>query len=196
MGRYYWQKKATVEESLDVSVHDLKKRGMFAGHTSAVFSWVSSRSKTESSVVVDVDMADEPYARFTYSIMDQNGERIDYCDRVRLTTTLCNYGGQRYWFLCPICCRRVGSLYVAPGDVHFGCRLCNNLTYRSRNRSPMERFGHIGRQAKRLRGQIKRWTYRSRPTRRVQRLRALERNEGVLLGYAFGRLERLRRRSS
>ena len=56
---------------------------------------------------------------------------------VDLETTPCNFGGQRWWFLCPLtrngrpCRRRCGKLYSPPGNLYFGCRRCNDLTYRS-----------------------------------------------------------------
>ncbi|MCA9947859.1 MAG: hypothetical protein KC449_30465, partial [Anaerolineales bacterium] len=53
----------------------------------------------------------------------------------------CNFGGHRYWFICPLtangryCGRRVGKLYLAPGSRYFACRHCQNLTYRSSQES-------------------------------------------------------------
>ena len=52
-------------------------------------------------------------------------------DTVNLTTTPCNYGGRRVWFLCPGCGRRVAVLF-APGK-YFRCRHCWRITYESRN---------------------------------------------------------------
>jgi len=60
---------------------------------------------------------------------------VDY--RVELATTPCNFGGVRYWFICPLvvngraCQRRVAKLYLPPGGRYFGCRHCYNLTYES-----------------------------------------------------------------
>lgn len=52
--------------------------------------------------------------------------------RVQLTITNCNYGGVRYWFICPLeCKKRIGVLYLHNNE--FGCRQCHNLTYRSKN---------------------------------------------------------------
>jgi hypothetical protein len=55
--------------------------------------------------------------------LDINGIKIG------LTTSKCNYGGCRYWFICPSCKRRVGVLYRKPLNKLFLCRKCNNLTY-------------------------------------------------------------------
>ncbi|MFT8600103.1 MAG: hypothetical protein ABF709_07910 [Leuconostoc pseudomesenteroides] len=47
--------------------------------------------------------------------------------KVKLTTTSPNYGGVRYWFVCPICDKRKGTLY----DVRsvMACRSCAKLYY-------------------------------------------------------------------
>jgi len=51
--------------------------------------------------------------------------------RVITTHTVLNYGGKRYWFICPGCKRRVGVLYKPEcGDI-FKCRDCYNLIYQS-----------------------------------------------------------------
>ena len=136
-------------------------------------------------------MTSEPYARFTYSISDRGGNSTPYDLEVSLVTTPCNFGGVRYWFACPVCSQRVGGLYLPPGDIYFCCRGCHNLTYRSRNRCPIESGGHTSRQIKKLRPQIKRWTWQGRPTRKVRRLRALERRAGVLGEYYMRQLEKI-----
>ncbi len=167
-----------------------------AGHTATVITWVMKNTGKESRITLEVNMTSEPYARFTYSISDREGNSTPYDLEVSLVTTPCNFGGIRYWFACPVCSRRVGGLYLVLGDAYFVCRGCNNLTYRSRNRCRIESFGHTSRQIDKLRSQIKRWTWRGRPTRKVRRLRTLERKEGVLGGYAMKQLERIRPRIS
>lgn len=59
-------------------------------------------------------------------------------DKINLTTTPCNYGGCRVWFICPECGRRVACLY-APGK-YFRCRHCWRITYESRNESFLSRL--------------------------------------------------------
>ena len=69
----------------------------------------------------------------------------EHTQRIFLTFTRCNYGGRRNWFLCPLCERRVGKVYL-PCTMHyagdervsmFACRYCYNLTYLQRqDRSP------------------------------------------------------------
>ncbi len=51
--------------------------------------------------------------------------------------TATQFGGQRWWFTCPItingvaCNHRVGKLYLPPYAKYFGCRHCHRLSYRS-----------------------------------------------------------------
>ncbi len=51
------------------------------------------------------------------------------CQVVGLARTPCHFGGQRSWFLCPCCYRRVGVLYL--GQSGFLCRHCYALPYAS-----------------------------------------------------------------
>ncbi len=191
MGRWYYNKKATVEASCDLTVFQLKKKGMLKdGHSDTTVTWVTQNTGKESRIALEVNMISRPYARFKYLLTDREGNSTPYDFEVGLITTPCNYGGVRYWFACPVCGRRVGGLYLAPGDRNFVCRRCNNLSYRSRNRSRIESFGHNSRQIDKLRSEIKRWTWRGRPTRKVRKLHALERKMGVLGGQAMTRLER------
>jgi hypothetical protein len=55
----------------------------------------------------------------------------EVADMVTLTATRPQFGGVRYWFRCPgpSCGRRVGVLYLPPGETHFLCRHCHGLTY-------------------------------------------------------------------
>jgi hypothetical protein len=196
MGRYYYNRKATVEESCDLKISRLRELGMLTGCQSKTITWTSSMTGEQTTVLVTVDVTGKPYARLTYSLTDRNGN-VTPCDsKFDLVTTPCNLGGVRYWFACPWCGRRVGGLYLAPGGRNFGCRHCNNLTYRSRNREAVEAWGHTSRQIEKLYGEIKRWTWRGRPTRKVRRLRALEQKMGILSPQISSRLERLRARIS
>ena len=62
---------------------------------------------------------------------------------IQLVSTEPNYGGVRWWFLCPKCDRRVSRLYLPTrGCFRFFCRLCYDLTYESAkcSRKKSERF--------------------------------------------------------
>jgi len=189
MGRYYWDEKDTVGESTELSIYKLKEFGLLVGICSATITWTSSFSGHQSSVGIYVNVIDKPiHIKLNYKVTDRgSGEKTDYDYKVQLTTTPCNFGGIRYWFICPLSRnsvyygRRVGTLDLAPGGNYFGCRHCYNLSYESRNEPRLARFGGIGcpikteRQYEDLYKQIKRWTYKGKSTRKTQKLQALER---------------------
>jgi len=196
MGRWYYNKKATVEASCDLTIFQLKKGGMLeGGRTATTVTWVMKNTGKESHISLEVNITNEPYARLKYSLTDREGNSTPYDLEVSLMTTPCYFGGVRYWFACPACGGRVGGLYLAPGERHFMCRHCNNLSYNSRNESnPFGIMGVTDRKIKKLRREIKRCTWRGRPTRKVRRLRALEWKLYILGGQTMARFERFKAR--
>lgn len=50
---------------------------------------------------------------------------------VQLHRTEPQFGGVRWWFLCPDCQRRVLYLCLPQNAHHFSCRSCHNLSYES-----------------------------------------------------------------
>jgi hypothetical protein len=190
MGRYYWDKKDTVEDCRSVSISFLKKHDYLSENScrSGRISWKNCYGEETSSIGVVVSTFEgEKYVRFYYTVTNRSsGEKTDYDYKVQLTTTPCNFGGFRYWFVCPLskngiyCGRRVGVLYLSPGGSYFGCRHCYSLSYESRNEPRLGRFGGIGYplkiecQIEKLHSQIKRWTYKGRPTKKARKLKSLE----------------------
>jgi hypothetical protein len=73
-----------------------------------------------------------PLVRLFYTV-GSPGEALDY--RVGLVTTRPQFGGLRWWFVCPLvvnglpCGGRVAKLYLC--GRYFGCRRCHGLTYTS-----------------------------------------------------------------
>ncbi len=49
---------------------------------------------------------------------------------LQITSTPCHFGGQRYWFQCPVCGNRVGVMYKHAFNPVVACRKCLNLDYR------------------------------------------------------------------
>jgi len=135
MGRYYWDKKDTVEEAIRLSIFKLKKFGLLCGYAATTLTWTHRLSGHKSSIGILVD-TENLYAKVNYTITDRNtDEKTDYDYKISLTATPCNFGGVRYWFICPLsvngvyCGRRTGTLYLASGGRYFGCRHCYNLSY-------------------------------------------------------------------
>ena len=178
--RYYYNSKTTVEESCRLKISKLRKDRMLSGQATGKISWTSNRPGKIPPVLLLVDVTtDDPFVILMYTLTDRNGNKTDYTREVSLLVTPCNFGGIRYWFTCPVCSRRVCNLYRPPGDIYFCCRGCHNLSYHSRNESRLGRFGNIGynivaeRKIEELYGQIKRWTYKGKPTKKARKLQAL-----------------------
>lgn len=51
---------------------------------------------------------------------------------IKLITSKTGFGGLRYWFKCPMCQRRVGTVFVHAISQNLGCRACLGLKYRKR----------------------------------------------------------------
>jgi hypothetical protein len=186
MGRYYFDAKTTVEQATQLSIFKLKEFGLLRGYAATTLTWTHRPSGKQNSIGITVNIGDEPYVKVNYTITDRTtGKKTDYDYKISLTSTPCHFGGVRYWFICPLsvngvyCGRRTGTLYLASGGNYFGCRHCYNLSYESRNESRLGRFGNIGytivadRKIEELYSQIKRWTYKGKPTKKVRKLQAL-----------------------
>jgi len=142
MGRCSWSDRNTVEECLSISIPWLSHHGYFCGFKSGIIQWKNRLGEVASSVSIQVAM-DEAlfggnYIRLQYTQTDSySGEKTELDYKIELVTTHCNFGGVRYWFICPLvvkgkaCRRRVAKLYLPPGGKYFGCRHCYNLTYES-----------------------------------------------------------------
>ena len=76
-----------------------------------------------------------------YQVTDrQSGGKADYHYCVELQYTWLAWGDKRWWWTCPKCGRRCGTLYMPPGAVKFACRSCHNLTYQSCQESNKTNF--------------------------------------------------------
>lgn len=128
---YRYGRKATVEQSLILPVSSFRRR-LFVG-TTGVLTW-SWKTGEKSSVRYCVTGDNEQWiVTFTYRWRATDDVRLP----VRLQPTPTQFGGRRWWFTCPLlageraCKRRVGKLYLPPGQKFFGCRQCHDLTYQS-----------------------------------------------------------------
>ncbi len=120
----------------------LSRNEYFLGFKRGGIEWKIPAGKVTSHVEIDAYAAKRDLVG-NYVILSPlrpGPFREDAADshyRVELTTTPCNLGGIRFWFLCPLvensvpCGKRVRKLYLPPGESYFACRSCYNLTYRS-----------------------------------------------------------------
>jgi hypothetical protein len=131
MGRNRWTSRLTVEDCpLCLRVATFQRSGMFSwpiGSTST-FSWTESSGFLLGRI--ECRLIESGPGRLAIYIRRQLA-RINVIvveQQIPLTTTRPYLGGKRFWFLCG-CGRRVGRLYLPPGQGVFRCRHCYNLTY-------------------------------------------------------------------
>jgi hypothetical protein len=75
MGRYYYDKKDTVEDSLVLDVFWLKKYGYFCGYKSGGIKWTSGWGR-ENNISFTVDtMNEHPNIELVYTITDRDTEQ-------------------------------------------------------------------------------------------------------------------------
>jgi hypothetical protein len=134
-----WQgsKKATVEGSLVLTVSSLlRKRALSPGAwTRGSWGWTyEGEDRPHATIGYEANLTDveNGWLRLHYR---RNEQAVDY--RIRLKTTRPNFGGLRWWFMCPLVRRdggpprRVAKLYLPPGGTYFGSREGYGLTYLS-----------------------------------------------------------------
>lgn len=121
------QKKRTVESCKSLDTKQLLDYGVLKDHGGAwaygSLSWTLG-GETTGNVSYYANVAEKVF-RLVYTV---NGTPVDY--RVTLRSTPVHFGGERWWFACPTCGRRVRKLYLAKPP-YFECRQCNGLTYHS-----------------------------------------------------------------
>lgn len=174
-----------------ISAHFLKQQGFFCGFRSGTMTWTSQWSETKSSVSIEVStMNEEKYLRIHYTQTDRDtDEKKDFDYKIPLIATPCNYGGNRYWFRCPMskngryCGHRVSTLYKN-GDF-FACRHCYRLTYSSRNASARYKGFISIPDLEEMEAKVKRQYYAGKPTKKYKRLKRMEAQfkVGLYLSY-------------
>lgn len=129
---FRWQgSKQTVENSMALAIGIF--RGRLFPHSDGTVTW-TFRGGKQSSIGYFVTWTNDG-PRLTLHYVRNDVENIEI--PVTLQSTPTHFGGERWWFTCPlivngvVCRRRVGKLYLPGGAKYFGCRHCHGLTYRS-----------------------------------------------------------------
>ena len=116
--------KTTTGQALPLDVNGLNKRGALVPGTLSKSAW-SWGDKPSGNIQIH---ANKDGINLIYKTRNNGGEWKDVNEPVPIVWEPCRYGGQRPFFLCPECGRRILKLY---GLARFLCRPCNNLTYAS-----------------------------------------------------------------
>lgn len=140
MSAHEGYKKMTVEECQRVISIKFLQKGGFLAHQAYTSNIIWTYNPMEAGGVtfsLSKLGEEEFYMTLMYTRTDEcTGVREPITHEVQLVWTPCQFGGRRWWFMCPLasngvaCGRRVSILYLGRGK-YFGCRHCYNLTYRS-----------------------------------------------------------------
>jgi hypothetical protein len=140
-GRWGWHdKKTTVEECLILSAGKLARDGIIAESAGSGWLWWTSTATAArtASLGYSREVVEERVTlRLHYTVTRRDDQKHDVDESIVLLTTPSAVGRVRWWFTCPLivnghtCVRRVGKLYLPPGERYFGCRHCYDLTYTS-----------------------------------------------------------------
>ncbi|MCB9809286.1 hypothetical protein H6776_02720 [Candidatus Nomurabacteria bacterium] len=177
--------KQEADNLKSISIAFLNKHDYFCGWRSGTITWTRSgmwgESKNSVSISVSVTDEDDRYLKITYTQTDNwSEEKKDFEYKIPLTTTPCNFGGKRYWFICPwykngvYCGNRVGTLYK--GGDYFACRHCYELTYKSRNQNrrnsyfPVFNVLDLSERIEELENEITVRYYNGKPTKKYKKL--------------------------
>ena len=128
---WYRPKKQTTDNVLRIRIKDLVSAGFLQRSQSGTINW--NGKWKDSSVGIRYNK-EGGYLEISYTCNQSEAIRL----QVPIVITKPHFGGERFWFKCPNCGKKVTSLYIRKR--YFYCRECNNLIYRSQQYSFYDRM--------------------------------------------------------
>jgi len=128
-GTGYRSGRTTAEESKRIDIRYMRKRGFLTPMCRGSLNWTTGGEPSGDIRYTCFD--NRLLLRYRISLYGGDWESVE--QTVYFDSTRCNYGGERKWFLCTHCSRRVEVLYS--GGKYFHCRRCYRIPYRSNNES-------------------------------------------------------------
>jgi len=129
-----WNKKTTTDNVKRIDIRYMRKQGLLKPYHQGTLSWTC---RGEPSGYINYTCyPHELQLHYRYREKGEDWQPVE--QRITIERTHCHYGGDRQWFCCPRCHKRVAVLYGA--DVLFLCRHCYQLPYASRNQGYMEKL--------------------------------------------------------
>lgn len=129
-----WSKQDTCEEVKRVDIRYMRKQGLLRPGYAGTLTWTCGGEDTgHINYRMEVNRL-----ILSYRFREHGGEWEPVDEAVWLDRTPCHYGGERLWFLCPHCNKRVAVLYGA--HKRFLCRACYRLPYSSQMTGEIDRL--------------------------------------------------------
>jgi len=117
------REKNSTDDYRALDVRTMQRDGLFAGPWRGNWRWYRN-GKEIASVGIETC---RDHIQLRYQSRSGDGEPVQHDYLVSVTWTPCHLGGERPWFNCPTCNKRVAKLY---GGSVFTCRHCMRLNYR------------------------------------------------------------------
>lgn len=117
-----------------LDIRQLHRAGLLQTGRSSVWQWTRG-GNTVASVNLCAS-TDGVALSYRTRVSGDAWQDVDYS--VTLTWTPCNYGGERPWWQCSRCGRRVAVLY---GGRYYACRHCHKLVYGTQREKVPDRAG-------------------------------------------------------
>ena len=140
--------RATTEDSMPLDVRRLHRASALLPGRSVSWQWTVN-DRVVGSIGIRAGVGT---VTLTYNYTPSGCPAEEVHQPVTLTTTPCALGGNRAWFACPACNKRVAVIYGA-GRL-FACRKCKGLAYGSQGEAVDDR---AARRADRIRKRLG-WT--------------------------------------
>lgn len=174
-------KKKQLDYMISLDICGLKRDGFFTSFNWQTITWRNEYDETVSKLDASSFISNTiPYMELKYVIRsDYKVSEEPFSYKVYFSSTECNYGGSRLWFVCPLvvkgvrCGRRCRILYLDNGL--FGCRYCHQLSYRSQNINRKSKYFYLYRIidteeiTEDLCNSIKRRCYAGKPTKKMRK---------------------------
>jgi hypothetical protein len=123
--------KTTTEETKRIDIRYMRKQGLLKLNTTGSLKWTCHGEP--SGDIRYTCFSDHLKLNFRYR--EYGGEWGPIEQRVPFDRTPCHYGGERLWFRCPHCNKRVAVLYGY--EIRFLCRHCYQIPYSSQQEGYM-----------------------------------------------------------
>jgi hypothetical protein len=127
-----YSSKPTTDNYLKLDLRMLKNRGWLTPNVRQTITW--SRNDNVTGRISYVPSSNKITLLYEFGASSNEPESIN--DEIALVTTPCNFGGERTWFCCPSCSKKVLVLF---GGKYFRCRKCVGVVYASSNESKLDR---------------------------------------------------------
>lgn len=141
MGRRRNPDRRIVEDALTIGLRPILRASARSGPKGAgILEWLKDGEQIASmGVAWDLTDPDNAHVTLTFARAAREGLEKELRQRIRLVSTIPNYGGRRWWMICPRSDRRAAKLHLPRGENEFASRQQWGLSYRSQRAADRDR---------------------------------------------------------